>query len=737
MTGVTDDFLKPTIDMFKGGSLDRLQESLKDVKTRKAFINWLSTTITDPGMAEQSWKALRVLASHATVDEDPSLGKISSLIRTHLPLAGISNRERLALAEDTFAKGLTSTSWVLMKKTGDANAIKSALDKWTKDPSVKNIQWLDRLAQDPTMRPLFMSPEISLPSNLAMQAFWLECKALIEIVSETQFWKNLEQQVAIVPKETEHHHVEDRFGKSTLPVSLLRNILSLRDECLQQGITPLNRDHFFRNVCFLSESGEKQAIQLPMALVWSASSYIRTLYQDALQRESSKGDIFLTVPADSSLDISLLQDLFKTSLQDKNLSDLLKLWEQADYLDTSPEIGLKIAQAIAPKIETIPLTEFDDRMLQQLGNLVQHTKCQELQRELNGIAHDCLLAALNATNPKEKSRFEEQLQKSIIKFAPVTLVTTLTAPEIAILKKIKGLHTVICAHANQEKVTSAYGLELSKLVLLHTTIRRVPTSENFPGLKEVWLRFAQGKPKEEIEECLKSSPPFKGGVSYQGFAYEGEFVNGLLNGPGSMHLPDKQHYKGNFIDGIPNGKVTMILPTGEKYEGDVVDGRKNGRGTMILANGEKYEGDFVHNEKNGTGTYTWPNGDIYEGEFFKDIMTGRGKLTIFNKLTYEGDFENNAPHGRGTYRWADGRTYEGEVVDSNMVGGTLTYFNGNKYVGQFVNSLFDGKGTFTSTDGRTYEGDWVKGNATGKGTLTWPDGRKEVGNFIDGKFQGN
>ncbi|NQW28224.1 MAG: hypothetical protein HQ474_09960 [Flammeovirgaceae bacterium] len=62
-----------------------------------------------------------------------------------------------------------------------------------------------------------------------------------------------------------------------------------------------------------------------------------------------------------------------------------------------------------------------------------------------------------------------------------------------------------------------------------------------------------------------------------------------------------------------NKKVTYA--NGDKYEGDWVDGKMNGLGTYTFANGDKYEGDRVDGRMNGSGTYTYANGDKYEGDW--------------------------------------------------------------------------------------------------------------------------
>ncbi len=697
MTGITDDFLSPTIDMFKEGNIEGLNIRLKDKKTREAFIKWLassdsSTIIEDPSRHERSWQVLGVLASHASKKEDSKLAKVSALFYKEIP-----SGKRLALAESAFAKGLASTSWVLMKKTDDLDAIKSAVDKWEKDPSEQNIRWLERLAQDPTALPLLSSLVKSSPSKkLLADAEKLGCNTLAEIVLEAKFWEDLEKKVANMPRnKDQHYHIKDRFGEITLPLSLLQNIIYLRKKYSERGIQPLDRSHFFQSVRFHSESGDKKDVLLPMAELWGASHYFRNLYQDALQKKSAKGEILLTVPSNSFLDISQLQDLFNPniSLKGRDLSDLLKLWTQAQYLDTNPEIAFKIAHAVASKISALPLTEFeDDKMLKQLRNLAEYAESMELRKAFDTIAQKCFE---NAQNPSWLGREKqiEILQKILKQLPPVTLKTSLMPKEIAILKEVKGVHTLICEDAYYENLEEdAKGLEVSKLVLNGTWYRRVPKREDFPSMGELVLHFHSFDEMSKVYQLIATGGTFTATVIYpDGIKYEGEFLRGREHGNGEVTMPDGRKYAGTFDRGIQNGTGTLTWPDGRKYVGPWVNGVIHGIGELTWPDGRKYVGSFVHGQRKGIGTLTWPEGIKYEGEFDHDTMNGKG--------TYTGPF-------------------------------------GYKYEGEFVNGLYEGRGKISWPTGEKYVGQFSRGLYNGIGTLTSPSGRKDVGNFINGQFQG-
>ena len=70
-------------------------------------------------------------------------------------------------------------------------------------------------------------------------------------------------------------------------------------------------------------------------------------------------------------------------------------------------------------------------------------------------------------------------------------------------------------------------------------------------------------------------------------------------------------YQGDNVDNITSGKGTLIYPNGDKYEGDIIDNMPNGKGTLTLANGDKIAGDWTKGLANGKGTYSWTNGDNF------------------------------------------------------------------------------------------------------------------------------
>ncbi|MHC1745935.1 MAG: PDZ domain-containing protein [Negativicutes bacterium] len=85
-------------------------------------------------------------------------------------------------------------------------------------------------------------------------------------------------------------------------------------------------------------------------------------------------------------------------------------------------------------------------------------------------------------------------------------------------------------------------------------------------------------------------------------------------------------------------QVVRNYANGDRYEGDVVNGNLQGKGVFTWANGDRYEGDFVNNRMHGKGILTYANGDRYEGEFVNSKYHGKGVLLHANGVRQEGTF---------------------------------------------------------------------------------------------------
>jgi len=74
--------------------------------------------------------------------------------------------------------------------------------------------------------------------------------------------------------------------------------------------------------------------------------------------------------------------------------------------------------------------------------------------------------------------------------------------------------------------------------------------------------------------------------------------------------PSGDVYEGDLIDGVPHGKGTLTFSYGDVYEGDFVDGKFHGKGTLTLPDGTVYSGDFVEGRHVDSGMYVRAEEDL-------------------------------------------------------------------------------------------------------------------------------
>jgi len=130
-------------------------------------------------------------------------------------------------------------------------------------------------------------------------------------------------------------------------------------------------------------------------------------------------------------------------------------------------------------------------------------------------------------------------------------------------------------------------------------------------------------------------------------------------------------YEGEIVNGVPNGQGTMTCCDGVKYVGGYKDGEKNGQGTETFPDGGKYVGEFRDGKRHGQGTFTWSDGQKDVGEFKDGLQNGQGTETYPNGQKYVGEFKDGKYHGQGTYSYPDGRKKMGEFREGkgwNVIG---------------------------------------------------------------------
>jgi hypothetical protein len=163
-----------------------------------------------------------------------------------------------------------------------------------------------------------------------------------------------------------------------------------------------------------------------------------------------------------------------------------------------------------------------------------------------------------------------------------------------------------------------------------------------------------------------------GKYEYPDGTYEGEMLNGLKNGRGTMNWLNGHKYVGDWINGIRTGQGAYYWPSGDSYIGSFLNNKCNGQGTYTWSNGERYIGEFQNDMRTGQGSYYWPNGDSYTGSFLDNKFNGQGTFTWATGDKYAGNWFNDLPHGKGTF-YSNGRSMDITYSYGTIVASTSTY----------------------------------------------------------------
>jgi hypothetical protein len=144
-----------------------------------------------------------------------------------------------------------------------------------------------------------------------------------------------------------------------------------------------------------------------------------------------------------------------------------------------------------------------------------------------------------------------------------------------------------------------------------------------------------------------------------------------------------------------SGKGKKVDSDGNTFEGQWVNGKLNGAGVMALPNGIKYVGEFKDDAMHGYGVVYLANGSVAQAGIFENsklattlsesVVTealkkkkDEGTSTASNGCT--GDCQN----GKGKKVDADGNIFEGTWKNGELDGkGLMAMPNGVKYVGEF------------------------------------------------------
>lgn len=234
-----------------------------------------------------------------------------------------------------------------------------------------------------------------------------------------------------------------------------------------------------------------------------------------------------------------------------------------------------------------------------------------------------------------------------------------------------------------------------------------------------------------------------------GVQYVGSFIEDVMEGRGSLRLPDGSKYSGKFVRGMMYGKGTFRDNTNERvYTGDFVRSVKHGHGEEEYPDNTIYCGTFVNGKRSGENgsLYRATKGGrvlLYEGEWTNDCITGEGKhfeLDTPCAGSYAGAFKDGNRHGHGIFTAKGGFFFEGEWSYDDPCDGdwVITCPRGSVYYGAAICKggipVADGFGTHNENEGTFYSGGFRLGQKHGNGLCVFSSGEQWDGRWEDGVF---
>lgn len=209
----------------------------------------------------------------------------------------------------------------------------------------------------------------------------------------------------------------------------------------------------------------------------------------------------------------------------------------------------------------------------------------------------------------------------------------------------------------KEKINTQSKIKLFGIIrIIYTVIALMVVSVNTSNVSSDGSIYYIEKINNGQSENILNSAEILGDIS----AIDQNTINETLT---NIITTENGKYDGDIVNGKIQGKGTYEWNDGSKYVGDFNNNKINGRGTLTVPKKGSYEGDFVEGKKSGKGTYKFANGDVYEGDWSDDKMSGKGTYTFDNGEKYVGDFKNNKFNGKGTYS-KDGKVYTGTWKDN-------------------------------------------------------------------------
>eukprot|EP01004_Peranema_trichophorum_P007125 NODE_5917_length_950_cov_39.850060_g5331_i0.p1 GENE.NODE_5917_length_950_cov_39.850060_g5331_i0~~NODE_5917_length_950_cov_39.850060_g5331_i0.p1 ORF type:complete len:282 (-),score=63.47 NODE_5917_length_950_cov_39.850060_g5331_i0:105-890(-) len=161
-----------------------------------------------------------------------------------------------------------------------------------------------------------------------------------------------------------------------------------------------------------------------------------------------------------------------------------------------------------------------------------------------------------------------------------------------------------------------------------------------------------------------------------GIKYKGQFKNWMRDGKGRTSYQDSSYEEGTYQnDSLTTGKIIYNEGDVAELNGSFINGQLNGDGSVVYRNGTISKGNFVNGLMEGDGQTTLENGAVYVGKFINGSLA-EGWLQLPDGGRYEGQFNKNGEfHGQGRFEKVDrtvmigdfenGEFKDGQVIDED------------------------------------------------------------------------
>jgi hypothetical protein len=200
-----------------------------------------------------------------------------------------------------------------------------------------------------------------------------------------------------------------------------------------------------------------------------------------------------------------------------------------------------------------------------------------------------------------------------------------------------------------------------------------------------------------------------------------------------IYIWPQGRYEGELLNGIRHGKGSMEWSGRCRYEGDWKMGQRHGEGTLfsLIDRSEViYRGEWKHNKKDGYGEYFYPSGNCYRGYWKSNQKEGPGQFILLKgkrREIYEGNWMEDRPEGHGRYQWLK-KSQIGKSIED------MEYESINQYIGEFHKGARHGLGVFWYADESVYIGEWEDNQKHGQGLFIDFNGRFFRGVFTNDKM---